>query len=160
MHNLKNCSGVWIWILYSQNFTNSHFHFSFIVESVIVYVNLRFPESVSSLVQHSTTSVFMFWVECCTHNHGCTSDQFRSLRHLLAYWTVIKSSLYNYENWLWVSEWKYSLPIRNRNTPPTLRGTKFPVSFSLFPLHTIWLTGSCSICYMLPQLQMLVPIEK
>jgi hypothetical protein len=42
-HKLENYGGIEIWFLYSQNFTNSHFHFSVIVESVIVDVNLRFP---------------------------------------------------------------------------------------------------------------------
>jgi hypothetical protein len=99
LHNLDNCGGVEIWFFYSQNFTNSHFHFSVIVESVIGDTILRFPESVSSLAQHSIIFFFYSALPGLPITMDVPPNQFRSLHHFLSYCTVIKPSLYTCKYW-------------------------------------------------------------
>ena len=88
-----------------QEFTNSHFHFRFLVEWAASNWIVDIPKSFTSLTLLLHPSL-MFPCDSCRQQHGSLFANFRNLHHFLSSHTRISPSPYASLSWHILRVWK------------------------------------------------------
>jgi hypothetical protein len=137
---------------HSQPFTNNHFHFLIIVESVTFWPLLQLLKSVSPLMPHSHLPL-MCWADYCCCSHCRCPIIFNPLHHFLTHCILTKPSPCTSINWQLIFTGGTCLVHNNQTTLQTSLWDRCHCTSAVVRTASDWLTAA--LCCMLPLLHVI-----